>query len=163
MTILGARGLTWQYPALRYLAAGGLVAMTCALPLTTGRASPGIPLPPAAGPGCGFAAAPMALGRVPALPGEIKPARIKVANIKAGGIKVGRPKATGMKTAEAKPPARRQARRAAPAPAMPMAEDPVAEEPPAHARHAFYTCAARPLVSLPAGHGWLAVGPVRRI
>jgi hypothetical protein len=35
-----------------------------------------------------------------------------------------------------------------------------AEEPPATVMHAFYTCTTRP--PLPVGHGWVAVGPVRR-
>jgi hypothetical protein len=43
---------------------------------------------------------------------------------------------------------------------LPAAPAPVpAAEPLAVVRHAFYACAALPL---PAGPGWVAVGPLRR-
>jgi hypothetical protein len=47
----------------------------------------------------------------------------------------------------------RRSERAVPAAPLP------APEPPAAVLHAFYACAALPL---PAGPGWVAVGPVRR-
>ena len=43
--------------------------------------------------------------------------------------------------------------------AVPAAPAPKRPEPPAAVLHAFYACAALPL---PAGTGWVAVGPLRR-
>jgi len=37
-----------------------------------------------------------------------------------------------------------------------------AAEPVPSLSQAFYTCAATPLIAMPVGTGWLAVGPIRR-
>lgn len=48
-------------------------------------------------------------------------------------------------------------------PARPPEPEPqAAEEPPATFMHAYFTCAALPIMARPVGQGWLAVGPVRK-
>ncbi len=54
-------------------------------------------------------------------------------------------------------PSRRHRQHRAEARPAPAAEEPVPSLSPA-----FYTCAATPLIAMPVGTGWLAVGPIRR-
>jgi hypothetical protein len=47
-------------------------------------------------------------------------------------------------------------------PGRQQAEVAPATEPLPSLRRAYYTCTSTPLTAMPAGAGWLAVGPVRR-
>lgn len=144
-------------PWLRQTLLGLALSLGASLPADAGPTEPELQAPALVAPGlgCGATPATAALFSQVAWPVAQPVARQQPSRQAARRQAQAAPRSHGPRQATPRPQHRRHAEVPPPRPAEPAEAQPSLS-------HAYFTCSTTPLVAIPVGAGWLAVGPMRR-